>query len=501
MFSKSHITATFLVVMMVVFCLFCGFAFAKEGSSAEEQALLQLINEARHNPLAMAASLGMDPDQVLEDLPELKDILTRGLPALLFNEKLYAAASAHTEDMLSNNYFAHESLDGRTYEDRIVDTGYEPLVTGESLGMLAFNNFIEPGSAVRAIFEKMFRDELDPLRTEKRNILDPELREIGISVGSGPFNQGGSVWNAYLATCDFAGPFDFYAIERGLWRLINEARRFPLQAVEKAGIDEEQAREALGEIAWVLDERLPPLAWNKMLYKSALRHNRDMLDRYYYNTVSPDGVTTAERIKAAGYDEDAPYAGESLGFLVFEEPRESAESVKSVDPLDAARLIFEAMLKRELDPESGVETNIFNPDPVELGIACGRLLLDADDTTAASVYIYVVVADFARPIEPVPYILGNVYNDLNSDYTFGLDEGVAGLRVLLGQLGATKHTVVETGPLGDYQMECPSGILELVVEDDIGQVLGRYLLFEQKGNRLKDIGVTIEVTDDEDGGT
>ena len=43
--------------------------------SDDEKALMGLINEARHDPLGMAKTLGMDPDQVLADLPELADIL------------------------------------------------------------------------------------------------------------------------------------------------------------------------------------------------------------------------------------------------------------------------------------------------------------------------------------------------------------------------------------------------------------------------------------------
>jgi hypothetical protein len=80
------------------------------------------------------------------------------------------------------------------------------VVTGESLGMLAFYNFIEPADAVELIFENMFRDELDPERTERRNILAGDLEEAGIAIGAGTLNLSGSLYNVYVATCDFGAP-------------------------------------------------------------------------------------------------------------------------------------------------------------------------------------------------------------------------------------------------------------------------------------------------------
>lgn len=164
--------------------------------------LLQLINQARVNPLAVVASLGLDPDQVLADLPELYGILTDGLPPLGINEDLQGAARAHTQDMLDNNFYSHDSLDGRSYEDRMLDSGYDPVVAGETLEAIALLNAMHPSEAVSGIFENMFRDELDPSMTEKRNILDPDLREVGIGFGTGVLDLDGSRSNV-VVTCDF----------------------------------------------------------------------------------------------------------------------------------------------------------------------------------------------------------------------------------------------------------------------------------------------------------
>ena len=207
-----------IVISFIFLWLFCigtgGYVQRAEANSdgspsAEEKCLLDLINKARKDPLKVAASMGLDTKKILRDLPELEKILTQGLPALGFDRKLYEAAQAHAEEMLAKNYYSSDSPDGRSYDDRIRETGYLPSSTGESLGFLAFNNFIEPGDAVQVIFEKMYKDELDPNRTVPRNILNPSLKEVGVSVAAGVFVSSGVPWNAYIAVVDFADSSSF----------------------------------------------------------------------------------------------------------------------------------------------------------------------------------------------------------------------------------------------------------------------------------------------------
>jgi hypothetical protein len=174
-------------------------------SEADTEALLlvDLINAARKDPLGTAATLGMDPAKIMADFPELIDILTRGLPELAFDARLYRSAQKHTADMLANNYYAYESSDGRTLWHRMNDEGYAAILSGESLGLLFFNNFISAETAVGRIFANMFRDELDPAGSGMKNILNPGLADIGVSIGGGIYNFNGYTGNVYLAVCDF----------------------------------------------------------------------------------------------------------------------------------------------------------------------------------------------------------------------------------------------------------------------------------------------------------
>ena len=394
---------------------------AQDVPSRHEQDLLQLINQARENPLAVATSLGMDAGQILQDLPELEDILINGIPPLSFNENLYAAAGAHTQDMLENNYYSHTSLDGRTYDDRIVEKGYVPTATGESLGMLAFFNFIQPAKAVELIFENMFRDELDPARTERRNILASDLEEAGIALGTGTLVLSGSACNVYLATCDFGS--SVRKLELEFFNLINQARENPLAVAESLGMDPDQIMQDFPELRDILIYGLPPLTFNQNLYAAAGAHSQDMLENGYYSHDSLDGRTYEDRIRESGYD--PLYAGESMGLQCLGDDFID-ETDDDIDRLISLmfRLMFRKIFTFELNPDAG-ERNILDPLIREVGISvitgtsselggiCGDNLL-------------LMVADFGLSSneDQAPGIVGVVYSDLDQDMLYSTGEGI-----------------------------------------------------------------------------
>jgi uncharacterized protein YkwD len=282
----------------------------EEETITPEETLLSLINEARRHPLETAAAIGMDPDRILADLPEMENILKDGLPPLTLNENLSEAAFAHTWDMFARGYYSKVSPDGKDAAERIAAAGYPAVLSGESLGMILFANFINPEEAARLIFEYMFQDELDPSRTEKRNILDPCLREAGISIQTGTLALGNGRWNVYLATCDFGSLMS--CPEGELFNLINQARTAPLETAESLGMDPEELLTEYPQWADLLTEGLPPLAFNLNLAETARAHAADMLENGYYSCESPDGQTIADRIAQTGYAEQDFTADELL---------------------------------------------------------------------------------------------------------------------------------------------------------------------------------------------
>ncbi len=88
------------------------------------------------------------------------------------------------------------SLDGRTYDDRIRASGYNPWICDEVVDYCAFDNFVDPDTAGNAILKSL-------MNNRSHILLDPNLQDIGIGVSAGHFFIDGSVDNIYIVTLDF----------------------------------------------------------------------------------------------------------------------------------------------------------------------------------------------------------------------------------------------------------------------------------------------------------
>lgn len=219
---------------------------------------------------------------------------------------------------------------------------------------------------------------------------------------------------------------------------VNAARRDPLAVVERLGLDEQQVREVFADDLSVLDQGLPPLAWNENLVDSTAAHGRDMFDRLYYDYVSPEGVTAEQRIIDAGYQ---PLdSGETMNALFFE----------NYVALDTAfQALVDAMLRDELTGAT-VERNIFNPDFTELGVS---FFAESISLLNDQPYVYLLVADFATPVEPQRHII--VEYDQNS-------------RLLMRTAVGGTWIYPQTLSSGVAQFICPDVTTELVVVDENG---------------------------------
>ena len=61
---------------------------------------------------------------------------TQAMPAvgpLAWNDRLFSSAARHSADMATQNYFAHTSKDGRTFDQRIKSEGYNWMIAGENI--------------------------------------------------------------------------------------------------------------------------------------------------------------------------------------------------------------------------------------------------------------------------------------------------------------------------------------------------------------------------------
>lgn len=258
-------------------------------------------------------------------------------------------------------------------------------------------------------------------------------------------------------------------------RLINDTRKAPENVLSETGLDKQQAQANLGTQAWVLDQGLAPVAWNSKLYASALSHANDMINNLYYAYNSQNGDTPKKRITSAGYN--YMYAGESLGILSFE---------KYIEPKTAAKLIFENMLAYELgDSINASDRNILNQNMTETGIAFVSVV--ADLGLDVPVNIYLVVADFGRPLQSRNFIIGNTSQKTSATYLFDPVNALAGENIILKKLSEQKQKNTVSNIMGFFQFEMPFGFFVLELADENGNVLDTIKYFGQDKNLLFDL--------------
>jgi uncharacterized protein YkwD len=100
-----------------------------------------------------------------------------GAPPLSANALLNKAAQRHAEDMLARGYFAHESPQGKTVRERAREAGYEWRTVGE--------NIAEGQFTVDEVMKTWMNSP-----GHRRNILDPDFRELGVGLALGRSGSG-----------------------------------------------------------------------------------------------------------------------------------------------------------------------------------------------------------------------------------------------------------------------------------------------------------------------
>jgi uncharacterized protein YkwD len=88
--------------------------------------------------------------------------------ALTLNAKLTSAAYGHSRDMADNNYFSHDSLDGRSMVDRVNAAGYAWSTIGE--------NIAAGYSSLQSVVEGWMASD-----GHCANLMNPRFTEFGLA--------------------------------------------------------------------------------------------------------------------------------------------------------------------------------------------------------------------------------------------------------------------------------------------------------------------------------
>jgi len=125
------------------------------------------------SPSVLGFASNITPERVLEVTNQKR--AENGLAPLTINSKLNEAAQRKAGDMFAFNYWSHVSPSGRSPWSFFQEVGYKYLYAGENLA----RDFMNSESVVEAWMNSP---------THRDNILNPNYKEIGLSVVNGTLN-------------------------------------------------------------------------------------------------------------------------------------------------------------------------------------------------------------------------------------------------------------------------------------------------------------------------
>lgn len=155
--------------------------------TAAEQQVLEYINRARANPTAEGTRLGI---VITEGFTAAQASDTGPRPPLAMNVNLLATARAHSEDMWTRDYFAHDTLSPptQTWAQRIAAGGYSGSMLAENIATGSNHTAVQ-------LEDLLMLDSGYPGRGHRINLLDVNefsttyMREIGVGYYVGSSNK------------------------------------------------------------------------------------------------------------------------------------------------------------------------------------------------------------------------------------------------------------------------------------------------------------------------
>lgn len=343
-FYIKHIVICILGLML--FSL-PGAGLADSGGTDEmAYMLMDRVNNARADIRQALKAQGKSIDGLLKCRPEIKNYIDQGLPRVIPDSRLFTAAASHATDMANQLYFSKISKNGSTIDERFLEAGFYSSVSDEILGVVLFQNYMSKEKAVDILWKEILDNELNCGKQPLPILLNPEFREIGISVKSGSMRINKTKVNFYIAVCDFGADkvsFD----EKEMFLLMNKARVVP--EVLTRYLEPKTAYDEMG---------LAPYRFNIQMYRAAKQLiEKRMADILHDNDVD-DPRSITERLSDLDYH-----------------ARSAAEIVRiwiSVDRKSPEATV-DYLLRKLLNYESGLlnssEKILLNSEFVDAGMA------------------------------------------------------------------------------------------------------------------------------------
>lgn len=113
----------------------------------------------------------------------------RRLPRLCVHPILTKAARAHSQEMLDEGYFSHDSKDGETSARRLARFGY----TSKGYSYYTVGENIAWGNGSSGSPDSIFKSWMNS-SGHKANILNKNFRQIGIGAPTGTYDHEGTTY-------------------------------------------------------------------------------------------------------------------------------------------------------------------------------------------------------------------------------------------------------------------------------------------------------------------
>ncbi|MBF0210662.1 MAG: hypothetical protein HQK68_07230 [Desulfamplus sp.] len=203
---------------------------------------------------------------------------------------------------------------------------------------------------------------------------------------------------------------DIYFLE-----LINRARANP---EAEANLYNIELNEGVNSSSTISNTPKQPLAFNLNLYKAALQHSEDMLEKDYFSHYTfPTNDSPQDRVVAQNYDY---YSGENIAINMSTGPLSINQNT--------AAYHHEMLFVDENWPNRGHRVNMLTNSHKEAGVAFAHGDWEKFPNAVVS------TSDFGRG-EKSAYICGVIYDDKNNNQFYDVGEGIKNATL----------TVVETG--------------------------------------------------------
>jgi len=188
-----------------------------------------------------------------------------GLPPLKESAKLNLSAELKLQDMFQNQYFGHQSLEGKGVGDLAEESGYEFLAIGENL---ALGNFQNDKSLVNSWMESP---------GHRANILSSSYQEIGVAVGKSIF-EGKTTW---LAVQHFGLPLSACPQpDSSLKEEINENQKQILELQGELAVLEAEIRMTIPKRGKEYNQKVEEYNALVSQYNSLVEETRVLINKY-----------------------------------------------------------------------------------------------------------------------------------------------------------------------------------------------------------------------------